>query len=204
MSSRYFWKQLCLFHYEYAMNNENHPFLIWVNIATFIPVHDDESCLNCLLLIFEDEVESEWTEKFELLLSWPCSQGHGSLNSFIICQCSIITSKKLWIVRTISKLYTVNLLVFCNNYESYWIMRIIWIRIVSHHRSTMTCRKQSGRYFVFIKGEFWLSTSWAQMKEHEKSKRTSHHWPSCANWFLRYRNSKSYLLPIRMLPFSWF
>ena len=40
-SSRYFWKQPCLFHYEYAINNENRPFLIWVNIATFIPVHDD-------------------------------------------------------------------------------------------------------------------------------------------------------------------
>ena len=41
-----------------------------VNIATFILVRDDKSCLNCLLkcllLIFEDEVESEWTEKFEL------------------------------------------------------------------------------------------------------------------------------------------
>ena len=31
------------------------------------------------------------------------------------------------------------------------------------------------------------------MKEHEKSKRTSHHWPSCANSFLKYRSSKSYV-----------
>ena len=48
----------------------NHPSLICINIATFIPVHHNKSCLNCLLncllFISEDEVESEWTEKFEL------------------------------------------------------------------------------------------------------------------------------------------
>ena len=55
-----------------------------------------------------------------------------------------------------------------------------------------------------LKGNSGLSTSWAQMKEHEKSKRTSHHRPSCANWFLRYRSSNSYFLPIRTPPFSRF
>ena len=44
--------------------------------------------------------------------------------------------------------------------------------------------------FISFKGNFGFSTSWVQMKEHEISKRTSHHWPSYANWFLRYRGSK--------------
>ena len=51
----------------------------------------------------------------ELYLSWPYStgqQGHGPLIPFIIFQCSIITSKKLWIV--------ILLLVNCYNNDSSW------------------------------------------------------------------------------------
>ena len=51
------------------------------------------------------------------------------------------------------------------------------------------------------KGNYGFSTSQAQMKEHEISKRTSYHWPSYANWFLRYQGSKSQTWTS---PFSWF
>ena len=34
---------------------------------------------------------------------------------------------------------------------------------------------RSGLFTVFLKGNSRFSTSWAQMKEHELSKRTSHH-----------------------------
>ena len=63
--------------------------------------------------------------------------------------------------------------------------------------------QQKMSFSWLLKGNSWLSTRWAQMKEYEKSKRTSHHWPSCANRFLRYRSSKSYFLPIRTPRQLW-
>ena len=42
-----------------------------------------------------------------------------------------------------------------------------------------------------LKGTSGRKKSLAQMKEREKCKKTSHHRPQCAKWFLRYSISKS-------------
>ena len=42
-----------------------------------------------------------------------------------------------------------------------------------------------------LKGNLWSKKSLAQMKEHEKCTKTSHHRPQCAKWFSRYFISKS-------------
>ena len=45
-------------------------------------------------------------------------------------------------------------------------------------------------YFIVLKGTSGRRKSYAQMKEREKCKKTSHHRPQCAKWFSRYSISK--------------
>ena len=52
-------------------------------------------------------------------------------------------------------------------------------------------QSENVRISYILKGNSGVNTSWAEMKEHGKFKRMSHHWPSCADWFLRYPDSKS-------------
>ena len=71
--------------------------------------------------------------------------------------------------------------------------------------STMTFYKEfyTHGHNVFI-GNLWPKKSLAQMKEREKCKTTSHHWPQCTKWFSRYSISKSGIWAIWTLPFCRF
>ena len=58
--------------------------------------------------------------------------------------------------------------------------------------------------FLMLKGQVRSKNKSAQMKEREKCKTTSHHWPQCANWFSRYRILKSGIWARWTSPFCRF
>ena len=55
-----------------------------------------------------------------------------------------------------------------------------------------------------LKGKSGQKISYTQMKEREKCKTTSHHWPQCAKWFSRYHILKSAIWARWTSPFCRF
>ena len=65
-----------------------------------------------------------------------------------------------------------------------------WLKNKSYRQKQIGGRRHSP-VLIGLKGKSGQKISQAEMKEHEKMQKMSHHSPQCAKWFSRYRILKS-------------
>ena len=111
----------------------------------------------------------------------------------------------MWVIPCWTKLLLVELLMFvliCKRRKLPRIINLSLCWIYNFQGATTDSLKSSE--FILITGKFQSKKCRAQMKEREKCKQTSHHWPQCAKWFSRYSISKSGFWARWTLPFCRF
>ena len=98
----------------------------------------------------------------------------------------------MWVIPCWTKLLLVELLMFVLINKRRKLPRIInlSLRWIYNFQGATTDGLKSSE-FILITGKFQSKKCSAQMKEREKCKQTSRHWPQCAKWFSRYSISKS-------------
>ena len=100
------------------MNLHRHYLIVLQLVFQWVTVHESNS--TAIKVQYKIKISVRLTSALRWTLNWEMNcicrdliqQGHGPLILFIIFQCSIITSKKLWIV--------ILLLVNCYNNDSPW------------------------------------------------------------------------------------